>query len=325
MKGIVLGKFMPVHKGHVALIEFALKHCDQLIILLCYHPLEKISGKQREDWLKTLFKDNQKVSIYSHCYNNSALTDSSTSSIENAESWANEIKTLFSDIDLVFSSEDYGEYLANFLNAKHISFDKERLAHTIAASAILKNPFLNWNYIPSVVHPYFIKKIAILGSESTGKSILTEKLAEHYNTAYVPEMARQIINHTNDCTYQNLKQIASLQAETIVEKEKIANRILFCDTELIITKSYSRFLFDRELYVSEWIEQTNRFHLYLFLETDVAFVQDGTRLSGAERVRLNNFHKEELGKAGKHYVIINGDWEERFKAACCEVEKLLIS
>lgn len=322
-KGLVLGKFMPVHKGHIALIDFALKHCDQLIILLCHHTMEPISGKQREDWLRELLKDNPKVTVYSHLYDNSLLTDSSESSIEQSANWAAEIKKLFDDVDVIFSSEAYGEYLGHFLGIEHISFDDQRLAHPVAASAILKNPFLHWDNLPLIVRPYFIKKIAILGSESTGKSSLTKILATHYNTVYVPEMARYIIGHTNECTIEHLEEIASLQAKTILEKQKLANKLLFCDTDIIITKSYSRFLFNKELIVPNWIKEANQFNLYLFLETDAAFVQDGTRLNIDERNRLSNYHKEELRKTGKSYTSVKGTWQERFEIACAEIDKLL--
>ena len=55
--GLVFGKFMPLHKGHLALIDFALKHCTHLTIILCYTNNEPIKGEIREQWLRKAFEN----------------------------------------------------------------------------------------------------------------------------------------------------------------------------------------------------------------------------------------------------------------------------
>jgi HTH-type transcriptional repressor of NAD biosynthesis genes len=68
--------------------------------------------------------------------------------------------------------------------------------------------------------------------------------------------------------------------------------------------------------VPEWIETANDFDLYLYLDEDASYVQDGTRLPEADRNKLNESHKQELISRGINYVLIKGnDWEERFKKA----------
>jgi HTH-type transcriptional repressor of NAD biosynthesis genes len=169
-----------------------------------------------------------------------------------------------------------------------------------------------------------VKKVCLVGSESTGKSTLTQDLAHYFKANYVPESAREIIGHTNECTWEHLMQIAELQAKAIMEKQRVANKLLFCDTDLNITKSYARFLFGQELKVEQWVEDANYFDLYLFLETDCPFVQDGTRLSEEERARLSHSHKQQLDNTGINYIVLTGNWEERFKLAIAAVKNLLI-
>ena len=123
-------------------------------------------------------------------------------------------KKHFPDIDIFFSSEKYGIYVAEFLKVQHIGFDMNRNTFPISSSQIRKRPSKYWNFIPAVAKPFFVKKIAIVGSESTGKSTLTEKLANHYNTQFVAEMARNIVCHSNDCTYEDLENIAVDQSAT---------------------------------------------------------------------------------------------------------------
>jgi HTH-type transcriptional repressor of NAD biosynthesis genes len=128
----------------------------------------------------------------------------------------------------------------------------------------------------SLVHPFFVKKICIVGTESTGKSTLAKRLAEHYKTIYVPEMAREIIEETENCTYDDLLKIAQLHTQKISESILAANKLLIVDTDLNITRSYSQFLFNKGLNVDPWIEEVNQFDLYLFLEPDCEYIQDGT-------------------------------------------------
>lgn len=319
-KGLILGKFMPVHKGHLSLINFALQHCDVLTVLLCHHPGEFIPGAVRESWLRQLYLYQQRVCITSVEYDPNTLTETSAPEPSYANAWARKVKELVLGVDVVFSSEAYGDLFASFLGAEHILFDELRVQVPVSASAIRQKPFAYWNFLPPEVQPYFVKKVALVGSESTGKSTLAERLAIHYKTTFVPEMAREVIGHTNQCTSSDLRQIATLHATAILEKVKDANKILFRDTELTITKSYALFLFGENLRVPEWVEKANQCDLYLFLDTSCPFIQDGTRLEEAERQALSESHLSTLKKAMLSYRILNGNWEERFEKACREID-----
>ncbi|MGB8192066.1 MAG: AAA family ATPase [Chitinophagaceae bacterium] len=314
-KGLVLGKFMPLHNGHIALVEFGLQHCDELVLLLCTNENETIPGTVRKEWLHQTFDANSRVRIELAEYNEKELPSTSVSSKQSAALWSDYIQNTFPGIDVFFSSEPYGEYVAEFLHIEHKIFDQQRLAVPVSASAILGDPFMHWGFIAPAARPWFVKKICISGSESTGKSLLAERLAHHYNTAFVPEMAREIIGKTEDVGFEELHEIAKRHAIVIKEKLKHANKLLFCDTDVNITKSYSQYLFNKELEVANWIEEANQFDLHIFLDTDCAFVQDGTRILPEERNNLSGYHRRQLDKAGINYVVVGGSWEERFVRA----------
>ena len=315
-KGLVFGKFMPLHKGHLALIDFSLTHCDQLTVLVCYTDKEAIDGKIRMQWLKDSYQANQKVLVRSFEYDDSILPNTSASSRAVSKIWAESLKKLLPGIDILFTSEPYGEYVAGYMNIQHSSFDEKRSIIPVSASMIRDLPFKYWDLISPVARPSFVKKICIIGTESTGKSTLTEKLANHFNTAFVPEMARDIVEITDECTYEDLSKIAETHAKAIIEKQLIANKLLFIDTDINITCSYSEFLFNRPLLVENWISEANRFDLYLFLEPDCEYIQDGTRLSEKERNKLSDQHKGFFEKKGINFITIGGDWQTRFDQAC---------
>lgn len=314
--GAVLGKFMPLHKGHLALINFALTQCENLTVLLCHHTGEPISGRRRMQWLQTIFAEQRNVKLLSLEYNPAELTETSNADPVHAKAWAEKVKPLLPDVDVFFSSERYGDAFAAFPGATHRVFDEARKTVPVAASLIRQKPLTYRDYLPRCVRPFFVKKIAVLGSESTGKSTLAGRLAVHYHTCFVPEMARNIIGHTSACTETDLLKIAIAHATETEARLNQADRLLFMDTDLHITKSYSRFLFAKELAVPAWVEEANRSHLSLFLQTDCPYVQDGTRLSEEEREALSGVHKAVLTDAAIAYKTLGGTWDERFAQAC---------
>ncbi len=320
-KGLILGKFYPLHLGHLGLIQFAAKRCDKLIVLLCASDKETIEGAIRLQWLEEMCRDNPKIETVCFNYLESDLPNTSESSREVSRVWAIKITELLGELDLIFSSEAYGDYLAEFLNCKHICYEPERVSKPISATQIRMNPFENWDFIAPSAKPFFVKKIGIHGTESTGKSNLAQQLAAHYKTTYVPEKARDLLVHTDDCTEANLLEIAELQASSILEEVPKANKILFIDTNLNTTAAYSKFLFGKELEVKQWIIDANQVDLHLYLSADAPYVQDGTRLDKNRRNALDTYHKKELENKEISYQLISGTWEERFEKALTQIEK----
>ena len=93
-----------------------------------------------------------------------------------------------------------------------------------------------------------MKKVVVIGPESTGKSTLCEQLANHYNTSWVPEYAREyLIGHGTEYTYDSLLTIAQGQAaleESYIEKTPQA-KLLFIDTDQYVMKVWCEFVFGK--------------------------------------------------------------------------------
>jgi HTH-type transcriptional repressor of NAD biosynthesis genes len=272
-------------------------------------------GAVRLCWITEFFKEHSSVSVELFNYDESILPNTSVSSEEVSMLWGDVLKAKFPHVTALFTSEKYGDYLAARMNITHFSFDVPRNIVPVSGSRIRQDPFKFWDYLPKSVRPFFVKKICLSGSESTGKSTLAKNLGIYFNTVWVPEMAREIIFQTKDCNFKDLHRIAESHARAIQRQLSEANMILICDTDLHTTKAYSKFLFNRELKVPSWIEDANSFDMYLFLESDCPFIQDGTRLSRPERDQLAFFHKRQLDEAGIQYISISGDWQTRFDRA----------
>ena len=234
--GLVFGKFLPLHNGHIALINFAKLHCEHLIVSMSYMPNDPIAPNLRFEWLNELFKDDKSIELVKKLDD---FHDESLPIFEATKIWAAFIKQEFPTIEGFFCSENYGEPLSFHLNLPCIYFDIERNTIPISASAIRQNPFKHWQFIPDVVKPYFVKTICLFGPESVGKTVLTEKLAKEFDTVFVHEVARDFLT-SNDFDQNTLIQIGEKHYELIIERKKIANKILFCDTEILTTQIYSR-------------------------------------------------------------------------------------
>ncbi|MDF2452107.1 MAG: metabolism ATPase/kinaselike protein [Bacteroidota bacterium] len=162
-----------------------------------------------------------------------------------------------------------------------------------------------------------IKKIAILGAESTGKSVLCEQLAKHYQTVFVPEYARTYFDEhdINNYNTDDLEVIAKNQLELENEYLKKATNYLFCDTSLITVKIWSTHKFNKvPKFITSSIKPTD-YDLYLIANNDVQWTADPQRRNEDLREHLFKWNKHELQKLNVDYKIIKGVDEERLQCA----------
>ena len=323
IKAFVFGKFLPFHKGHEALIRFALTQCEFLSVLICSSDQEFIEGIIRKSWIENSFRDVPNLEIIVLDYKESELPNTSESSGEVSKVWANCFKKIFPDHELLVTSEPYGNFVAKFMNIKHISFDQERQQVPISASIIRNDIFSNWRFIPDGVKPFFSIKVVILGTESTGKSTLTKQLANHYACTMVAEAGRELISDSNNFIYEDLLAVAREHAVKINEALAGNYPLVIIDTDIHITKSYSKFVFNKNLDIDQGIIDTNKAQLYLYLNNDVDYVQDGTRLSFADRNNLDQSHRKILQQSNIQFVEIKGNWDKRFEKAVACIDKLI--
>lgn len=322
-KGFIFGKFLPFHKGHEAMIRFALTQVDFLSVLVCASDKEKILAEVRKNWIEKTFANIPNLEVIAYNYKESDLPNSSESSRDISKMWAEVFKEYFPDYTTVITSEPYGEYVAEYMGIKHILFDKERNKVPVAASKIRSDLFSYWEYLPDAVKPDMVIKVVILGTESTGKTVLTEKLAKHYNATAVFEAGRDIIPDSNDFSINDLYLVADEHARRIRLSEIQDSPLIIIDTDIHITKSYGRFSFNEDLTLDKHVYDANKADLYLYLSNDVEFVQDGTRMDEIERNKLDISHREILKEHDIFYVDISGKWDERFEGAIEEIDKLI--
>ena len=167
-------------------------------------------------------------------------------------------------------------------------------------------------------------KIAVIGPESTGKTELTEKLAEHFYTVWEPELAREYVeNLKRDYTFDDVCKIAKqqIEIEKRYEQNNYQHKIVFFDTDLIITKVWLEYKYKQVPdFVTERLKE-KFIDFYLLLKPDIAWQPDPVREHGNDRDYFFNWYKQEIENLKIPYSIINRLNEKRFQNALKAINK----
>ncbi len=192
-----------------------------------------------------------------------------------------------------------------------------------------------------------IRKIVVIGPESTGKSTLCKSLAEHYNTSWVPEYAREyLLKKGTSYTYKNLLTIAKGQIDlensaltalsTNSNQESVSRPLkqndgfgfrgnkLFIDTDMYVMKVWCEFVFNN---CYTWILNRiaeRKYDGYLLCDVDLEWIPDALREYPEEKTRQKLFHyyKNILENQSVPWTTINGDYGERFRKAVNFIDHL---
>ena len=162
--------------------------------------------------------------------------------------------------------------------------------------------------------PGMIKRIAITGPESTGKSLLSEQLAKHYNTKWVPEFSREYLEGLDrPYHYNDILNIAKGQLEKEKELMSKAERFLFCDTELIVTKIWCDVKYQK---CHPWILENiikHPYDLYLLCNIDLPWEPDPLREHPGKRKYLFDLYYKELVSRHLPFEVISGTGKDRLR------------
>ena len=156
-KGFVLGKFMPPHQGHVFMCEFARAYCRHLTILVCSLPDDPIPGALRFQWMAEMFPDCTVM------WCDEVLPQAPADHPDFWAIWRDVVARYAGRPDVVFASESYGQRLATETGAVFVPVDPARSIVPVSATMIRAAPFAHWRFIPSVVQPYFVKRVCVFG------------------------------------------------------------------------------------------------------------------------------------------------------------------
>ena len=306
--GLVVGAFLPPHAGHAMLIETAQALVERLTILLLWRADDPIPGSERLGWLRELFPLARVAAAEVQEWETVSLAPIVHGAVE--------------AIDLLFSADNHGRELAQVLGARHVMLDPAHAAVPIADVEVRADPFGHWRYLPPPVRGHYARTICLHGPESTGKSTLAPQLARHFDTSYVPEYGRTYCEqHGLALGMRDLVAIGRTHAAMIHALKRVCNRRLILDTDPVMTAAWAEMLFNAR---DPWFDAfDDTADLYLLLDIDMPWVDDGTRFFGdeARRRRFFDLSRAELERRGLRYIVIGGPAEERFDRALAALGK----
>lgn len=194
-----------------------------------------------------------------------------------------------------------------------------------------------------------VKKIVIVGPESTGKSTLCDQLAQHYHTHWCPEFAREyLLSNGTPYTFEQLLEIAKGQLAmedeytrqvektwSWLEKERCWINasslittyhppLLFIDTDMYVMKVWCEYVFEKcHPFILDEIAK-RQYNGYLLCAPDLPWVKDELREYPDDKNRIELFHiyKDLLVHQSTPWHIVSGSYEERLQQAIAAVNSL---
>lgn len=318
-RGLIVGKFYPPHRGHRHLIDTARAQVDDLTVIVCGKEGEVPSGELRADWLEEIHTDVRVMLI------------DDTYDAQDSRIWAeNCVRWLGRAPDVVFTSEDYGDEFARHLGCRHVQVDRARAAVPVSGTRVRANPLDCWEFLEPPVRGFYAARICVVGAESTGKTTLSQDLARHFKTVWVPEYGREYSKHKlaaeggYDFRSEEFAHIAARQCELENEAARRANKVLICDTDAFVTSIWHRrYMGARAPVVEEIAARHRRPDLYILTDIDTPFEQDGTRDGEHIREWMHEVFIEELRAQGRYFRSVSGARDERLRQSVGYIEELL--
>jgi NadR type nicotinamide-nucleotide adenylyltransferase len=318
---LIFGKFAPFHNGHLSLVRAALASCDRVWVLVNDHPELTPHGTAiRCGWIRDTFPGASLEVIGASAPPESGRTEQAM-----RENFQHMVRHLPPGLRIarVFCNEWYGEHIARDFGATWERVDPDRKEHPVSATEIRAAPWAHWGELPEVVRPAFVQLVCVVGAESTGKTTLTEQLAERFGTTWVAEYAREYLEaHDNVCRPESMVIIAREQRRREEEARTRADRFLFCDTDALTTSLWSEHYFGDVDPAVTALAADPRYALHLLLASDLPWVDDGMRDSpGKGKWFFDRFRQELSGRELRHRVV-EGAGPTRLASACGHLDAL---
>jgi NadR type nicotinamide-nucleotide adenylyltransferase len=336
--GLVVGKFSPLHLGHELLIETATRSCRQVVIISYSKPeFQGCERAAREGWLRARFPQAtvlviDDAALHQLCSERQVASkqippnDAADAAHREFVAWLCDC-FLHVTVDVVFTSEDYGAGFAAALSTffttrlgrkhrvEHVSVDPQRRRVPISGTLVREDVHQARHYVAPIVRASFVRRVCLLGGESSGKTTLAQALALFHRTAWVSEFGRERWEQRQgELTFDDLTDVAEMQIAMEDGALAEANRYVFCDTSPLTTLFYSRSMFGRASARLEALAQRPYDAVFL-CSPDFPFVQDGTRRDQQFRLQQDAWYQEQLAQRRIAFSRLSGSLGQRIETA----------
>jgi HTH-type transcriptional repressor of NAD biosynthesis genes len=341
-RGLVVGKFCPLHRGHMALIDAALAACDAVLVMSYTKPGFPGYGPARRDaWIAQLYPQVQRLvvdeaSLLLLCRERGIVplpfpADDAPDNLQRAFAAWLCFDVCGFEADAVFTSEEYGDgfaaALAQYVCTRtgragpvaHVCVDPARTRIPISGTAIRRDPHAHRAFLDPRVYAHFVERVCLLGGESSGKTTLAAALADHLGTVWVPEVGRNRWEEQGGrLDYLDMRAIAEDQVALEDRLPLQSRRWLICDGSALTTVFYSEHDYGAVDPAVRALAARPYAHTFV-CAPDFPFVQDGTRRDAAFRETQHRWYLDKLNSTGMPYTVLHGPLAARIAQACAQL------
>ncbi|UAB94728.1 AAA family ATPase [Dactylosporangium vinaceum] len=338
--GLVIGKFYPPHAGHHHLIDTAARGCDEVTVVVAPSTVESIPLEDRLAWLREVHAGAlhvRFVGVYDDTpvdYGSEAAWEAHTATFRRAVGGRR--------VERVYSSEAYGEELARRFGAVHVPVDPARGTVPVSGTAVRADPVANWAMLAPPVRAWFVRRVVVVGAESTGTTTLARALAAHLRlrgaafagTRWVEEYGRTLTSLKMGAlapgrtmadlvwTREDFLTVAREQNAAEDAAARSGGPILVCDTDSFATSVWEeRYLGSASPAVRAAARKPA---LYLLTSDEgVPFEDDGMRDGEHLRPWMTGRFRAELQARGVPWIELTGPYRERLTRAVHACDELL--
>lgn len=346
INAVVVGKFIPFHAGHQALIQKAVDLSDHVDVIICVNPDDPYPPEQRTF---AIYESFSHADLRVHIVDN-IMNDEDTPRSNKA--WADYTKAILGyHPDLVVASEKYAKGWAKQMNAAYYFYDLARSEYPVSGTLCRENSYKMRDYVPSPTARWLFPRVVVIGAESTGTTTLANDLGEHYNTVVVPEYGRMlgeamvsedgiIDPDAQDAAWDDARFSLTSRGQDAMEERyaRSANGLLICDTDSLATAVWYEYAMkkkpisgvsgDVEMKVALFkagFNMAKKHSLYILTWDDIPFQQDplGTRTGENLRRWMTQRFRDILLYTSQNHLLVVGSREDRLAHAVKSIDYLL--
>ena len=308
--GLTLGKYSPLHKGHQYLIEKAISEMDHVIVVIYNSPeTTNIPLQVRADWIRSIYPAVEVIEAW-----DGPTEIGDTPDIKHAHETYLLKKLDGKHISAFYSSEFYGDHMSKAFKAKNRLVDREIV--NISGTKIRSNPYKHKSFVHPFVYKDFVTKVVFIGAPSTGKTTISKKMSEIFETQWMPEYGRTYWekNHLNRRLTKS--QLLEIAQKHLTEEDRLiqeSKKYLFSDTNATTTFMFGKYYHGDVLPELERlaISSEKRYDLWFLCGGDIPYEDTWDRSGDLNRKWFQYQIESDLNTRKIPYIKLIGDLNQR--------------
>jgi NadR type nicotinamide-nucleotide adenylyltransferase len=336
-RALVIGKFVPPHAGHAALVEHARTLADAVDVVVCDLPGQRPDAASRVRWMAAIHPEARVRAVDDVCTHGPGPC-----APECSPRWAAHLRALgLGPWDVVVTSELYGEPFAAALGARAACFDPDRGRVAVSGTAVRGDLRGHWLRLHPVVRAGLVRRVVIVGAESTGTTTLATALADRLAAPWVPEYGRTFTLERAaaeggvEAIEWRPEHFAHIAREQVAHEDAAIRAVVdappvwpnqdgpwvVCDTDALATSIWHERYLGTPCAAALALVRPPA--LYVLTSPDgVAFEQDGIRDGEHLRGWMTARFREVLASQAAPWILVTGAPAERCEAALAALRSL---